>query len=703
MAPSIHPIPSFSFVCKNLEDFEIAYTKGYSDSIIRNAARTFLSEWVRRYAIGGNQWVRSADRGNDWETTYEIMSLICPFGDVRRRYQIKETTLADLIYTGIFNGDKRKANPLQEWKTPGSWHDGDLSRIVSLYWAAERPHGASIKTNKRVNTLLDLLATHSSFSNLFGDGTIAPKAMETRTQIIRALYEDLGPMEAKWLTRIILKEAHFPFATSVDWWMLRLLEPKFLHAVYQTRFDLKSSCAIVDLMRVEGDRLLPAAFAKESLLPTPLFLEFRARWFPPQVGNPVKPGEFFASSLHSVTLVRPTFSFPPIAEARRGHSVVRAVAELCAVKLHPRVAEAYGGLGLDRPENAARAIAIERSVMHGVDEIVAELKYDGERCQIHVDLEATDPVKTLQIWSKSGRNSTFDRFRSHHIILAGIGISPKTLATLAVDEKIARKASELVKRAQRPSVLLSRKAAELGLVERLGLARSSGGKDGALRNVVFDGELLGYNDRTNTIETMTTVLRDHADFKYHPDIMSGNRHYYLIIFDVLVLNSFPVLSLPYTARRALLECLVHPITNYIHIAEKRNFPLPKNVLDPLQDRNVQAVSRHIEQYFAEVIARKQEGIVLKPSNGAYEPGTVGAWYKLKTNYVAGLGDTIDLCVIGCGWLSSRDLKDKNRAARAFGNAGSSSERQHAIKDFPERMFIGALLNKKNVCTKVRHV
>lgn len=44
-----------------------------------------------------------------------------------------------------------------------------------------------------------------------------------------------------------------------------------------------------------------------------------------------------------------------------------------------------------------------------------ERKYDGEYCQIHIDLEA-GADNWLKIFSKSGRDSTKDRARVHKYV-----------------------------------------------------------------------------------------------------------------------------------------------------------------------------------------------------------------------------------------------------------------------------------------------
>lgn len=51
----------------------------------------------------------------------------------------------------------------------------------------------------------------------------------------------------------------------------------------------------------------------------------------------------------------------------------------------------------------------------------AETKYDGERAQIHVEIFA-DRSSHITIFSKSGRNSTQDRYAVHSIIRKTLGL-----------------------------------------------------------------------------------------------------------------------------------------------------------------------------------------------------------------------------------------------------------------------------------------
>lgn len=61
------------------------------------------------------------------------------------------------------------------------------------------------------------------------------------------------------------------------------------------------------------------------------------------------------------------------------------------------------------------------SLLSNSSQIWAETKYDGERCQIHVEVLPNGKDK-ITIYSKSGRDSTQDRKGVHAIIRKALGL-----------------------------------------------------------------------------------------------------------------------------------------------------------------------------------------------------------------------------------------------------------------------------------------
>lgn len=60
-------------------------------------------------------------------------------------------------------------------------------------------------------------------------------------------------------------------------------------------------------------------------------------------------------------------------------------------------------------------------LLRGSDRIWAETKYDGERAQIHVEVQS-DNSSHITIFSKSKRDSSQDRYAVHDIVRRALGL-----------------------------------------------------------------------------------------------------------------------------------------------------------------------------------------------------------------------------------------------------------------------------------------
>ena len=54
-----------------------------------------------------------------------------------------------------------------------------------------------------------------------------------------------------------------------------------------------------------------------------------------------------------------------------------------------------------------------------------------------------------------------------------------------------------------------------------------------------------------------------------------------------------------------------------------------------------------------------EGLVFKASDGRYNDFR-SPWVKLKKDYIAGLGDTVDLAIVGAGWEKGWSVSEARR-------------------------------------------
>lgn len=116
----------------------------------------------------------------------------------------------------------------------------------------------------------------------------------------------------------------------------------------------------------------------------------------------------------------------------------------------------------------------------------------------------------------------------------------------------------------------------------------------------------------------------------------------LVFFDILLLDDDVCLRSTHRQRRLLLQEVVQKAPGHADIAEQE-------ILD---------FDRVDGQYrlgasFAKAIAQRWEGYVLKASDEPYFPiyaagvnNSFGRWIKLKKDYIPGLGDTLDLLLVG---------------------------------------------------------
>lgn len=272
-----------------------------------------------------------------------------------------------------------------------------------------------------------------------------------------------------------------------------------------------------------------------------------------------------------------------------------------------------------------------------------ERKYDGEYCQIHIDLSKQP---NIQIFSKSGKDSTMDRSGIHRVLRESLRIGS-------------------------PNCKFSKRC-------------------------ILEGELLVWSDKHGRImdfhklrkfiSRSGTFIGTENDSLYVypwsiPVVLSDlprpqpYEHLMVVFFDILVLDDNVCLKKPHRERRLLLKDVVQAIHGRADISEQQILDFSRTD-GPYQ----------LERIFAKGIAQRWEGFVLKGCEDPYftifssdTNGTFGRWIKLKKDYIPGLGDTVDLALVGAKY-EPRDVA--------------------ALKRIPKLLwthfFIGCLLNKDAV-------
>ncbi|KAI3225543.1 hypothetical protein DTO012A9_8740 [Penicillium roqueforti] len=292
----------------------------------------------------------------------------------------------------------------------------------------------------------------------------------------------------------------------------------------------------------------------------------------------------------------PINNFPPNPDPQ----TARSLNAIALQHMRPRP-----GIKVGRPDYyKARSIKHCHQMVNG-RRMSIERKYDGEYCQIHVDL--SNKYTPIQIFSKSGKDSTADKDK----------IIP------VIEESL-----------------------------RTGLP----GCEFTSRCIV-EGELLVWNDQSGQVMDFNKIRR----FIPRSGTMIGvdndsppqpYEHLMIMFFDILLLDDDVCLAKPHRERRLLLQKVVKTIPGRADLAYQE-----------VLDFNRADSYHRLEKSFEKAIAKRWEGYVLKASDEPYFPiystgvdHMFGRWIKLKKDYIPGLGDTLDLALIGASY-NARDASD----------------------------------------------
>ncbi|KAJ4329586.1 hypothetical protein N0V87_010734 [Didymella glomerata] len=231
----------------------------------------------------------------------------------------------------------------------------------------------------------------------------------------------------------------------------------------------------------------------------------------------------------------------------------------------------------------------------------AENKYDGEYCEIHVDLE--NAPQDIKIFSKNGKDATADRAALHSTIREALRIG---LPNCAFKSKC-----------------------------------------------IVLGEMVLYSDKENRIMPFSKI-RKHISRSgsfigtLQDSLPHDWEHLMIVFFDVLVLDDEPVLRHCLQERRNLLRDVVQSKPG-------RSMRSEWSLLDFTTEDSI----TDLKEVFARSLARCQEGLVLKPLHAPYFPLLYGQgsrrpgyFIKLKKDYLGDMGgerDLGDFAVIGASF------------------------------------------------------
>lgn len=292
------------------------------------------------------QWFRLHRTLIDSQDTHDValLSALFPARRTDRVYGLQPPSLTKILSRCLKLGSSR-IKDLERWKHPGC---GDLAACVERVLSqAEFPIQASNEvTIDQVDTTLTEIASRSNFSGPNIRDQNAGASANTVRQNLSHIYIRLQSREAKWFTRMILKD-YSPVVLPEG-----LVFGSF-HHLLPTLLKLHDNfeAAVTVLKGSELGQMNPMPGPQEAKTQKAL----AAKVIVPKIGTKVGRPHYFK---------------------------IRSVKHAMQV--------AHG-----------RMMTLER-------------KYDGEYCQIHIDL--LKEGNKIQIFSKSGKDSTSDRVGVHDTI-----------------------------------------------------------------------------------------------------------------------------------------------------------------------------------------------------------------------------------------------------------------------------------------------
>ena len=251
--------------------------------------------------------------------------------------------------------------------------------------------------------------------------------------------------------------------------------------------------------------------------------------------------------------------------------------------------------------------------MSGSKIMSVEQKYDGEYCQVHIDM-SKNPSERIQIFSKSGRDSTQDRIRLHYAIEASLDLHSRSQQCKIKDK------------------------------------------------CILEGELLVYNRTTGTIQPFHKI-RKHVQhggrFLNHEadSPVELDEQLMIVYYDILLLDRIILLERPHEERRRWVERLI--------ISNKG---LSETGVRHIVDFGCPKAHENLRKIFASCITQRLEGFVLKSCKDPYfSCASKINGIKLKKDYMTKLGDIADMAFIGARFdvKAKRDLGQGEQKWNSF--------------------------------------
>jgi DNA ligase-4 len=521
----------FAIVCSLLDKLE-ANSFHYSLPKDRNTEQLHIIDvWFQAHRRDID------DRDTDGQA---LLSCLLPQRRTDRVYGLQEASLSRVL-ARCLHLSSAKTKALQLWNLPGNNGLGAcLENIMKIHDSDPKPPG--IVTAEWVDSVLQTLAARCRFSSPEVRASAKDSSCSNPSDALEPIYALLSSSEAKWMTRLILKDlAPVVLDENLIFTHYHFLLPGLL------KFQDSLGAALT---------LLRGPLGRYHSNPDPksraIFIQDAAQFVVPRIG--VKVGR------------------PPFLKAR----------------------------------SLSHCIDMTRAKRW-----IVERKYDGEYCEVHVDLgNAENP---LRIFSKSGKDSTRDRSGIHSTIREAL---------------------------------------------RLGSSDCP-----VKKQCILLGELLVYREKTQSILEFHH-LRRHI---YRSGKLIGveqdsfpedGDHLMIVFFDVLLLDDEITLRLPHHERRQRLKTIIEKKPGYVMTSEWR-----------IVDFSKRDSPKVLAYQFIDALARRSEGLVLKPADSPYcsfapfDNQRMGYFIKVKKDYMNDLEgdrDHADFAIIGASFDPKSAAKSSGR-------------------------------------------
>ncbi|KFA71394.1 hypothetical protein S40288_09426 [Stachybotrys chartarum IBT 40288] len=500
------PFP-FSLICELLE-------ASHAQSLRRKESTQTVTDWFARH--------RSSIDAHDTNFV-ALLSTLLPEKRTDRVYCIQVASLEKIIGRALMLGSSRMAE-LATYKKSGLGLDLADS-VEQILLSTPNPLSVTrhVVTVEAIDNVLHSLASRVKWSSPSIRASSNTLTSRNRGDL-EALYRRLSPVEAKWFTRLILKDFRPVIFDPSQ--IYRSCDP-LLPLVLNIMDDYYEAVRVVQAART---RLLPSA--RGHVL----------------------------SRQHLLTRVKP--------------------------KIGVKVGRQYW--------HKARSIKHCLEMGHG--RMSVEQKVDGEYCQIHIDISNRNGP--IQIFSKSGKDSTTDREAVHRNILESL---------------------------------------------RLGQADCH-----IRKHCILEGELVVYNDLEKRIMPFHKIRKyvtrrglclgtqQDSPPRLHERLM-------IVYYDVLLLNDDSLLGVRHSDRFKVLERIISRAPGRAELVQRQVIDFGRTL-----------AASDLRRAFAQEIVSKGEGLVLKP-DGPYfsvddrRPYRHGYCIKLKKEYIGHFGDVGDFAIVGAGF------------------------------------------------------